>query len=154
MPTELLTYQALADRLGVSPEAARGLAKRLHLPRRPSNDGKALVSVDLSEIQHKPKPVKSARLPADNPPDFAFKAKLEMLQAEVSRLEGVAAGNRADYERERDRGDRLEAELGAAWQKINDMVAESMVAELASLAHRMAEQEAYRSRPWWHRLVG
>jgi len=30
------------------------LVKRLRLPRRKANDGKTLVSVDLSEINHKP----------------------------------------------------------------------------------------------------
>src|SRR5215475_12218278 len=56
MPVESLTYVALAERLGCSPEAARALAKRLRLPRQKANDGKALVIVDLAEIDHKPLP--------------------------------------------------------------------------------------------------
>jgi hypothetical protein len=50
MAIEMLTYAALAERLKISPEAARALAKRLQRPR--SNDGKTLLSVDLAEIQH------------------------------------------------------------------------------------------------------
>src|ERR1700730_1464030 len=62
MGTEMLSYSQLADRLNCSPEAARSLVKRLRLPRQKANDGKVLVSVDLSEINHKPIP---ARSPAD-----------------------------------------------------------------------------------------
>ena len=56
MSVETLTYAALGARLKVSPEAARSLAKRLQLPRSLSDDGKALVSVDLAEIRHTPRP--------------------------------------------------------------------------------------------------
>src|ERR1700730_3955429 len=65
MATEMLSYSELGDRLSCSPEAARSLVKRLRLPRQKANNGKVLVSVDLSEINHKPMP---ARSPADDPP--------------------------------------------------------------------------------------
>jgi hypothetical protein len=53
MSIESLTYAELGDRLGASPEAARSVARRLRLPRRPSNDGKVRITVDLAEIRHK-----------------------------------------------------------------------------------------------------
>jgi hypothetical protein len=56
MSVETLTYAALGARLKISPEAARSPAKRLRLPRSLSDDGKALVSVDLVEIRHTPRP--------------------------------------------------------------------------------------------------
>ena len=56
MSVETLTYAALGARLKISREAARSLAKRLRLPRSLSDDGKALVSVDLAEIRHTPRP--------------------------------------------------------------------------------------------------
>ena len=56
MPVETLTYAALGARLTISAAAARSLAKRLRLPRSLSSDGKALVSVDLAEIRHSPRP--------------------------------------------------------------------------------------------------
>jgi hypothetical protein len=43
----------------LSPEAARALVKRMRLPRQKANDGKVLVSVDLSEIHHRPMPARS-----------------------------------------------------------------------------------------------
>lgn len=61
MSVEPLTYAALGARLKISREAARSLAKRLRLPRSLSDDGKALVSVDLAEIRHTPRPPSGRR---------------------------------------------------------------------------------------------
>ena len=107
MPVEALTYAALGARLTVSPEAARSLAKRRRLPRSLSDDGKALVSVDLAEIRHTPRPSRG-REAGDIAP---FAARIEALNAEIARLEARAADDRADFERERDRADRLTVEL-------------------------------------------
>jgi hypothetical protein len=107
MPIEMLTYAALGARLKISPQAARALAKRLGLPRALSDDGKALVSVDLAEIKHAPR-LKNRR-PAGNAALLA--AKVRELEADIARLEATAAGHRADFERERERADRLLVEL-------------------------------------------
>jgi hypothetical protein len=107
MSIETLTYALLGARLGISPEAARSLAKRLQLPRSLSDDGKALVSVDLAEIRHTPRPPSGRQ--AGNTALLA--AKIEALKAEVARLEARAADHRADFERERERTDRLTVEL-------------------------------------------
>jgi hypothetical protein len=107
MSVETLTYSALGARLKISPEAARSLAKRLRLPRSLSDDGKALVSVDLAEIRHTPRPPGSRQL--GNIALLA--AKIEALQAEIARLEARVAGHRADFEHERERADRLTVEL-------------------------------------------
>jgi len=104
MSVEPLTYAALGARLRISREAARSLAKRLRLPRSLSDDGKALVSVDLAEIRHTPRPPGGRE--AGN-----MAAKIEALKAEIARLEARAADHRADFERERERADRLTVEL-------------------------------------------
>ena len=54
MPTEQLTYAQIAERLSVSPEAARAIVKRHRLPRSRRNDGKTLAAIDLKEIRHMP----------------------------------------------------------------------------------------------------
>ena len=107
MSIEILTYAALGARLKISPEAARSLAKRLQLPRSLSSNGKTLVSVDLAEIRHTPRP------PGSRQPDNVTlpPAKLVLLEAEIARLQAMAAGHRADFERERERADRLMVEL-------------------------------------------
>ena len=116
--TESLTYAALAERLGCSPEAARAMARRKRWPRTTGNDGKARVMADLSELS----PTASVR------PASVLLAQIEALQAELATWQATAAGHRSDFERERDRGDRLAADLRA-------------------IADRM-------SRPWWRRMVG
>jgi hypothetical protein len=64
MPVEQLTYAHIAERLGVTSEAARAIVKRHRLPRSRSNDGKTMVAVDLDEVRYKPLP---ARSPAWSP---------------------------------------------------------------------------------------
>jgi hypothetical protein len=76
--------------------------------------------VDLAEIRHTPRP--SGRREAGN---VAAAAKIVALQAEIARLEATAAGHRADFERERERADRLMVELGQA-------TAETMAAKEAT----------------------
>ena len=143
MGTEMLSYSQLGDRLNCSPEAARALVKRLRLPRQKANDGKVLVSVDLSEINHKPMP---ARSPADDHPITATLQAREALQAELIKLEATASGHRADFERERERCERLMAEVlkGAAELMATREAAARIAGELAAL----------QARPWWRRLAG
>jgi DNA repair exonuclease SbcCD ATPase subunit len=107
MSVEMLTYAALGARLKVSPEAARSLAARLRLPRSRAPDGKALVSVDLAEIRHTPRPPSTRQ--AGNIALLA--TRIETLQAEIARLETMVASHRTDFERERERADRLMVEL-------------------------------------------
>ena len=111
----MLTYAELGDRLGTSPEAARSLARRLRLPRKPGNDGKARVTVDLTEIQYKPLRTRSPR--AHLADIDGLNARIEQLQGELAKLEVEkrcsevsAAGHRADFERERARCDTLMTE--------------------------------------------
>ncbi|QHO77487.1 hypothetical protein ACH79_37505 [Bradyrhizobium sp. CCBAU 051011] len=107
MSVEILTYAALGARLNISAAAARSLARRLHLPRSLSDDGKALVSVDLAEIRHTPHPPGGHRAGEA----AQLRALVVTLQAEIVQLEARAAGNRWDFEHERARADRLMAEL-------------------------------------------
>jgi hypothetical protein len=83
--------------------------KRLRLPRQKANDGKTLVTIDLTEIEHRP-------LPARSPPDHhsaakTMQARIEALETELAKVEAAAANHRADFERERGRSDRLLSEV-------------------------------------------
>ncbi|SFV19536.1 hypothetical protein [Bradyrhizobium arachidis] len=167
MCVALLTYADLSARLNISREAARSLARRRRWPRSRSDDGKALITVDLSELRYTPRPRRAreashtdaaaARMEALEPFPFgpspngapdsysdafslrepvatslentsdsypdAFSSRepastslenaseIEALKAEVARLEDVATAYRAVFERERERADRLAAEL-------------------------------------------
>ena len=124
MSIEMLTYAALGGRLNISPQAARSLTRRLRLPRSLSDDGKALVSVDLAEIRHRPRP------PRGRAGNSALLAEIEALTAEIARLETTATDHRADFERERERADRLTVELLQA--TADTMAAKEMTARLES----------------------
>jgi len=112
MSIESLTYAEMGDRLGTSAEAARSLARRLRLPRQPGNDGKARVTIDLTEIQYRPLRTRSR---GDGRAEV--NARVEQLQGELAKLEVEkrclevrAADHRADFERERERCDTLMTE--------------------------------------------
>ena len=124
MPIETLTYAALGARLKISPQAARSLAKRLGLPRLVSDDGKALVSVDFAELRHAPR--SGSRRGADKA--APLRAKIAELEADIVRLDVVAASHRADFERERERADRLLVEFLQA--KAESMAAKEAAARL------------------------
>ena len=92
------------------------------MPRSLSDDGKALVSVDLAEIRHRPRP------PRGRAGNSALLAEIEALKAEIARLETTAADHRADFERACERADRLSVELLQATAEI--MAAKEMTARL------------------------
>jgi chromosome segregation ATPase len=147
---EHLTYADLAERLGVSAEAARALAKRLRLQRQLGNDGKARVVVDLADVQHKAMP---ARSPGGDHPVAALQARIEALQAELAEMEeenatlrAVADERRDDFVRERERADKLMAELLKAMS--------DLMSARESTARLDGELAALKARPWWKRIAG
>jgi hypothetical protein len=133
MAVEMLTYRQLGDRLGFSRDAARELVKRLRLPRHKANDGKVLIYVDLSEINHNLVPTESAA--GQLPVSGSFKERIE------PNLETSATSHQADLERERERAERLMAELLRA--KADILAARATAARLEN------ELAALRSPLWW-----
>jgi hypothetical protein len=65
---------------------------------------------------------------------------------EFAKVEAAAAVHRADFERERERCERLMAE-------VLKTTAELMAAREAT-ARIAGELAAYQARPWWRRLAG
>jgi hypothetical protein len=159
MAAEQLTYAGIAERLGVSTEAARAVARRHGLTRSRGNDGKTLVSIDIAEIEHRPLP---ARRPvrdqavAKSPPisgEFLlgrpFRDMVETLKGRITTLEAElgtskaalsveqqrSAGHRADFERERDRADRL------------NTIVDRMIAELQAVRTSLEAAHAPATEP-------
>jgi hypothetical protein len=62
-----------------------------------------------------------------------LKVRIESLQAELVKLETTAAGPRADYERERDRADRLVTELLKVTANTTREMAGKLEGEIAAL---------------------
>lgn len=143
MPVEMLTYAELGDRLKISPEAARALVKRHRLPRSRSNDGKTLVQVDLTEINHSPI-TRASQKHAGHPVVTALKDHIATLQADLAEMRAVAGGHRTDFERECDRTNKLLAELLKA--NIDATTAREKAAHLEGKLSTIR-------RSWWKRIT-
>jgi hypothetical protein len=84
----------------------------MRLPRQRANDGKTLVSVEFSEIQHKPMPARASRGDQVATGTVAIlTARIEVLPAQLAMLEESSRGHREDYVRDCERADRLVTEL-------------------------------------------
>jgi hypothetical protein len=138
MAVESLTYAEIADRLGVTVNAARGLVKRLHLPRQTNNDRKVTTLIDFDEIQHRPQPT-PPRL-AGNYELGITKERLAHTEAELAAERERSRGCRADYEHERERADQL---VTTVQQLTGELVAMRTEREVVTT----------RPRPWWRRLL-
>jgi len=105
---EQLTYLQIGERLNISAEAARAIVKRNRLPRSHANDGKTLVAIDLDQLQHKPLPARSPRgHQAVTDVVATLKARIATLEGDLAVEQQRSAGHRADFERERERADRM-----------------------------------------------
>src|SRR5262249_28182297 len=106
------------------------------------------VAVDVAELNHTPMPRAVTGRSSDDrhAVAVALKARIETLEAELAKLEAAAAVQRADFERERERCERLMAEVLKTTADL--MAAREAAARLAG------EIEALQARPWWRRLVG
>jgi hypothetical protein len=141
MPAETLTYVATTDRLGFS-GAFRAFVNWLRVPVPDRNNGNALVAVDVAE-----RPTVAVRSPeVDQSVVATLTARIGTLEAEFARVEVAAAVHRADFERERERCERLMAEVLKATAEL--MAAREATARIAG------ELAAFQARPWWRRLVG
>jgi hypothetical protein len=88
-----------------------------------------------------------ARSPAGHHPiTAALKARIEVLEAELAKVKAVAAGHRADFERERERFEGLMTELLRATLDVQ--------AAKEAAARFEGELAALRSRSWWRRMTG
>jgi hypothetical protein len=100
----------------------------------------ALLAGDLAK-----RPTATAHLPDDQLVVATLTARIETLESEFAKVEAAAAVHRADFERERERCERLRAEVLKATAGL--MAAREATARIAG------ELAALQARPWWRRLV-
>ena len=79
--------------------AVLALVNPMSLQRRHRKNGNAIVAVDLAEHPDDPLAVAGT-----------LNARIERLEADLAKLQATAAVHRADFERERERCERLMAE--------------------------------------------
>lgn len=179
MAEQWFTYADLAERLGVSPEAARQKAIRARWPRRTANDGRAQVRVELADLlatlqTRKPKedpPADDQPTPGEPPVDqasdaivlAAVEAHLATLREMLAKMEAAMEleRQRTDVERVRADGERARADAERARaddlaRRIEEM-READGAKRAGVEHDLEELRrmiADLRRPWWRRMVG
>jgi hypothetical protein len=138
MTGEWLTYQEVAVRLGVTPEAARRRAIRGKWARMPGNDGRTRVRLpDDWHPQGAPdvRPDASALVTALESHIKTLQGESEVLKQQLAAADARDAQHAAELEAER-------AQTAKA------------IETFAALVERLDALAAARARPWWRRLVG
>ena len=126
----MLTYAELGERLGLGPDSARMRAKRKGWATVPGNDGRTRVHVPPNELPEHPleRPRREADVREQGEQVAELRAELveeraraedallaaAELRAETRLLREMLDGSRADLTRERERADRLAADLAEA----------------------------------------
>jgi hypothetical protein len=137
MSAETLTHAGITDRLSFL-SAFQALVNRF----RPSWQRSERMTVDLAKS-----PTVTARSPeSDHSLVATLTARIETLEADFAKVEAAAAIHRADFERERERCERLMAEVLKGTAEL--MAAREAAARIAG------ELAALQARPWWRRLAG
>jgi septal ring factor EnvC (AmiA/AmiB activator) len=141
MPAEMLAHPGITGRLNFS-SSFHSLVNWLRPARQRAKDDSARTTVDLAES-----PTVAASSSEDDQSVVAtLTARMETLEADFARVEAAAAMHRADFERERERCERLMAEVLKATGEL--MAAREAAARIAG------ELAALQARPWWRRLAG
>ena len=170
MSTVWLTYDELAERLGIERESARQHVKRKHWARQKGNDGKVRIGVPEEVLSTRSEPdTEGGTEPVQAPVQSLVQdaGVTAVLTRHIERLEAQLeealkrAGDRDDVAKERD---LLIAQIGS----LNDSTKIQVDALRAALAvaerDRDRWHEAATAKPeqvapierqsWWKRLVG
>jgi len=183
MAEEWFTYSNLGARLGISPEAVRQKAIRHRWRRQTANDGKAMVLVDVADVNVTPRKPKEdtadGRPTAEEPPAdtrtiAALDEHIATLRAILAKAEAATERERERADRERDRADQERGRVDAERERADSLFAqvEGLVADRAEKVAAKVGAEAERDRleaqvqelrtaieaavrrPWWKRLAG
>jgi len=133
MADQWLTYAAAADTLGMSVEGLRQRARREHWRRQIGNDGKAIVLVP-GDATRRPAEPPAGDQPNTPPatrrsPPAPPAGEVESLQQRVAELRADLERERAERHGERDRADRVTAELADAARRLAEIVDDVKTAE-------------------------
>jgi hypothetical protein len=170
MSTVWLTYDELAERLGIERESARQHVKRKHWARQRGNDGKVRIGVpeEVLSTRSEPdteggtEPVQAPVQPAVQDPGVTAVLTRHIERLEVQLEEALKrAGDRDEVAKERDL-------LIAQIESLNDSTKIQVDALRSALAaaerdrdrwHEVATAKPEQAAPserrsWWRRLAG
>jgi len=161
--TILLSYDELAERLGINRESARQLTLRKRWARRKGNDGRARVEVPLDAL-----PAVTSDRPSHDPAEDTD--AIRVLTRHIERLEQAIdtseeRAGRIETERNvaRDAARVAERDRDAARSQVEALQAvieaekNLMSVERDRVAELKAERDQWRDqaqRSWWQRMVG
>lgn len=165
--TRWLTYDDMAEALNITPDSARRLATRHKWPRRPGNDGRALVAVPEERLERPHEPRAEAE-PVEDSADEASEAGRDAraLIGYLERRVGELTGELSEARRaaEDARLDAREAHAAAEALRIKagqvDVLTALVAAERAHLSEVRVDRDrlvallAERPIPWFERLAG
>jgi hypothetical protein len=166
MDTVWLTYDELAERLGIARESARTLVKRKHWGRKMGNDGKVRIGVPEEVLSAKSEPgTEGATTPGQEPVHdpgvtAVLTRHIERLEAQLEQaLE--RAGEHDAVAKERDLlAAQIEALRDSTTMQVDALKAALSAAErdrdrwhdVATLKPELIAPVERRS--WWRRLAG
>lgn len=172
---ELLTYDEIAERFGITRESARQLVLRKHWTRRKGNDGRARIEIPVDALPPTTSPSVVSNGASESTSDLSEMTRAlnrhierveQTLAAAVEKAEDLAVERDAaravarEIERERDAAQEKERALAAQIESLRALMAsEVRIAEMERDAARQAKADrdqwrALAARPWWKRLVG
>ena len=160
MSEQWLIYQQIAEKWGMSVDAARTRVRRSRLQRRTSNDGQTEVLVDLSAPVRRPRKPRSggqttSKLggykPPTESPSETLETALNAILEHVVTLKGEIAKAEALAEQFRQDRDGLRSERDAERERVADLTT-----QLLRITTDLADTRKVESQPrgWWRRLVG
>lgn len=168
--TRWLTYDDMATALGITPDSARRLATRHRWPRRPGNDGRALVAVPEERLDrpHEPRIEAASDVAPDEARDDGVdtwrdaRALIGYLERRVDELgsELSAARRLSEDARSEARDARAAAEASRVQAGQVDVLTALVAAERAHLSEVRAERDRLTAmlgerRPhWFERIAG
>lgn len=140
METISLSYEELAQRLGITIKSAKNHVRRRRWATSIGNDGKARVACPIEELPEATS-VAPSTAPSEAPPEVPSENPVHALIARVAVLESQLASERALTDAERRRGDEAVSRLA----KIED--------EKRVLQADRDDWMRKALRPWWRRLA-
>jgi hypothetical protein len=180
MSDEWLTYEEVAERLAVTPRAARARAFRGRWSKTMGNDGRARVRLP----DERPAPARNTTVrPTDPALADALRGQLAALESHIKTLQADNDALKQDLAAERQRSDEatagfetqltaartdlsahvetlkgeldnLKGQLAGADARAGEEAAKTAqaIAAFEQLAQRLESIAAERARPWWRRL--
>lgn len=164
--TRWLTYDDMAEALNITPDSARRLATRHRWPRRPGNDGRALVAVPEERLErpHEPRADAAPDEGSDGAPEAGRDARalIHYLERRVGELTDdlgqarrIAEEARAEAREARVAAEDLRAKAGQI-----DVMTALVAAERAHLFEVRTDRDRLvallteRPMPWLERIAG